>query len=81
MLTKINPSMIKMDIKALKTDTLLGSKSLIAKHKPDVAISVYHRLEDYIVIPTMLKEWVPEYKFYLRAHSYGTIDTVLYATI
>jgi FkbM family methyltransferase len=73
--------MIKMDVEGAEIAALNGAKRIIAETKPDLAICVYHRVSDMWAIPLMLKEWVPEYKFYMRNHFQGTMETVLYATI
>ncbi|MDR0518190.1 MAG: FkbM family methyltransferase [Fibromonadaceae bacterium] len=71
--------MIKMDIEGGEIEALNGARKTITQAKPDMAISVYHRISDLWRIPLMLKEWVPEYKFYIRSHCFSAIDTVLYA--
>ena len=73
--------MIKMDVEGAEASALNGAKRTIIEKKPDLAICVYHKVEDLWCIPTMLHDWVPEYKFYLRNHHPYTMETVLYATI
>jgi len=73
--------MIKMDIEGAEVAALEGAKRIISETKPDLAICVYHKVSDLWRIPLMLKEWVPEYKFYIRNHFIGTYETVLYATL
>jgi len=73
--------MIKMDIEGEEISAINGAKQIITGTKPDLAICVYHRISDMWRIPLMLKEWAPEYSFYLRSHCCGTIETVLYATV
>jgi FkbM family methyltransferase len=72
---------IKMDIEGAEISALEGAKNIIVNTAPDLAISVYHKISDLWQIPLMLKEWVPEYRFYMRNHISCTIDTVLYATL
>jgi FkbM family methyltransferase len=72
---------IKMDIEGAEISALEGAKNIIINTAPDLAISVYHKISDLWCIPLMLKEWVPEYRFYMRNHISYTIDTVLYATL
>ena len=73
--------MIKMDIEGSEIAALNGAKELIIKTKPDLAVSVYHKPTDLWRIPYLLKEWVPEYKIFMRNHHAYTIETVVYATI
>lgn len=72
---------IKMDIEGAEINALEGAKECIIRNKPQLAICVYHKPNDIWKIPFMLKEWVPDYKFYLRHHSDVSHETVLYATI
>lgn len=80
-LKNISPTMIKMDVEGAEIDALKGSENIIKKYKPDLSICVYHRLSDIWNIPILIKQFVPEYKFYLRCHSIATIETILYATV
>lgn len=75
------PTFIKMDIEGHEQKALLGAKNIIIKHKPKLAICVYHKPDDLINIPLLLSEWVPEYKFYLRHHNRFWYETVLYAVV
>jgi len=72
---------IKMDIEGSETKALLGAKRIIQEHKPRLAICIYHNPADYFKIPLLIKQFVPEYKFYLRHHHKKYWDTVLYATL
>ena len=72
---------IKMDIEGSEIKALLGAKRIIQKHKPRLAICVYHNPEDYFQIPFLIKEFVPEYKFYLRHYNNNLWDTVLFAVV
>jgi len=73
--------MIKMDIEGAEINALKGAKHIIQYTMPDLAICVYHKISDLWRIPNMLKQWVPEYKFYMRNHKERTLETVLYATM
>lgn len=72
---------IKMDIEGSEKQALIGAKNIIQKYKPKLAICIYHRTEDLWEIPQIVKEYVPEYKIYVRHHSKYGLDTVLYATL
>lgn len=73
-------SIIKMDIEGSEWDALHGGKKVIKKWKPQMAICLYHCLEDLWRIPQYIKELSPDYKLYLRHHSPVVWDSVLYAT-
>lgn len=70
---------IKMDIEGAELNALVGAKNTIIKHRPKLAISVYHKSGDIISIPQYLKSLVPRYNFYLRHYTNCFWETVLYA--
>lgn len=72
---------LKMDIEGEEIKGIEGAKELIAKYKPKLAISVYHKLNHLWEIPLMLKKMCPQYKFYLRHHTAIVWDTDCYACI
>lgn len=72
---------IKMDIEGSEYEALQGAKSTIKRMKPKLAICIYHKPSDLVEIPLLLKEYVPEYKFYIRQHEDSRDETVLYATL
>lgn len=73
------PNFIKMDVEGAESDVVSGMRTLIREHKPKLAISVYHKVEDIIDIPLTLKQINSEYKFYLRHYTQGYSETVLFA--
>ncbi|TQF69923.1 FkbM family methyltransferase [Pseudoalteromonas luteoviolacea] len=73
------PEYVKMDVEGAEQDVILGMETLLTQHKPKLAVSVYHRVEDIIDIPLMIKRANPEYKFYLRHYTQGYSETVLFA--
>lgn len=70
---------IKMDVEGAEYNALIGAKNTILKYKTQLAISVYHKQNDLIDIPLLLKEYNPSYKFYLRNYSKFGMECVLYA--
>lgn len=70
---------IKMDIEGAEIDALNGAKKVIEKLKPDLAICVYHYINHFWKIPTLINSWNIGYKFYMRTHSSACMETVLYA--
>ena len=75
------PTFIKMDIEGAEYNALMGAKETIQAHRPKLAISAYHKDDDLVSLPMLIKELVPEYKLYLRHHSNKVNETVLYAKI
>jgi FkbM family methyltransferase len=70
---------LKMDIEGAELAALRGAEHLIRRFKPDMAISVYHAVNHFWDIPCMIDDFGAGYKFYLRAHTPATLETVLYA--
>ena len=70
---------IKMDIEGAEAEALRGAREIITEQKPKLAISIYHKPEDILVIPQLILEYNSNYKFYLRHYSFSDYDTVLYA--
>lgn len=70
---------IKLDIEGVEKQALEGARESIERFKPKLAICVYHRPEDLITIPQLIKSMRPDYKFYLRQHLHITQELVLYA--
>ncbi|MBN2827405.1 MAG: FkbM family methyltransferase, partial [Tissierellales bacterium] len=75
------PTYIKMDIEGSEIEALYGLKDMIKKHKPKLAICVYHKNDDLWRIPLILKRWVPEYQIFLRHYFPNQYETVCYAVI
>lgn len=73
------PTFIKMDIEGAEYEALLGAKNIIREYSPDLAISVYHKVEHIWSIPLLLKDINTNYRFYLRSHGLYGMETILYA--
>jgi FkbM family methyltransferase len=80
-LSGYKPTLIKMDIEGSEFEALCGSKNIIMSTRPDLVISVYHTPDHLWKIPLLVKEMVPAYKCFLRAHGANGYDTVFYAHI
>ena len=65
---------IKMDIEGAELDALKGAENVLKKHRPFLAICVYHRKNDIIEIPKYLNELLENYHFYIR----GGFHTILW---
>lgn len=70
---------IKMNIEGAEIPALKGSAKSIEKYQPKLGISIYHRPTDLWEIPFLIKELHSDYKFYLRQHDGGVIESVVYA--
>lgn len=70
---------IKMDIEGSEKKALVGAKSHIEQDRPNMMISIYHKIEDAIEIPKLLLDINPKYRFSFGHYSIGSAsDTVLY---
>ena len=72
-------SFIKMDIEGAEYQALEGTKDTIKKYSPRLAISVYHKDNDFIVLPNLILQLNNSYKFAFRHYSSWWEETVLYA--
>jgi FkbM family methyltransferase len=70
---------IKMDIEGAELPALQGARETIIKWKPKLAISAYHRKEDFIEIPLYILSIREDYQFALRHYYNCAMETVLYA--
>lgn len=70
---------IKMDIEGSELDALHGAEKTIRQFKPKLAISLYHKPEDFVAIPKFLNDLKLGYEFYLDHHTIHFWETVLFA--
>lgn len=71
---------IKMDIEGSEKEAIIGARKHIELDRPNMMISIYHKIEDVIEIPKLLLEINPEYKFAFGHYSVGSAsETVIYA--
>ena len=71
---------IKMDIEGSELAALRGAEETIRRWRPKLAISLYHRYEDFITIPAWIDALGLGYRFFLDHYSIHAEETVLYAT-
>lgn len=70
---------IKMDIEGAELEALEGAASTIRKCHPRLAICIYHKPEDVILIADYILSLNPDYKFIIRHYASNMWETVLYA--
>lgn len=75
--SKIN--FIKMDIEGHELLALKGAIQTIKKFMPKLAISIYHRREDFHAIPLWLNKITDGYQYYIDHYTIHAEETVLYA--
>lgn len=70
---------IKMDIEGAELAALQGAESTIRRHKPKLAISLYHSLADFWRIPAYLQTLDCGYEYRLAHYTIHADETVLFA--
>jgi FkbM family methyltransferase len=73
-------SLIALDIEGFELKALEGAAETIRKHRPKLAVCVYHKPNDIYEIPMYIKKIDPTYKLALRLYGGGDMrDCVCYA--
>ena len=75
----IAPSFIKMDIEGAESAALRGAAGTLRRHRPKLAISAYHSLDDLVGLAPLIHSLEPGYRFHLDHHTTHSEETVLYA--
>jgi FkbM family methyltransferase len=70
---------VKMDIEGAELKALQGAQQTLRMFRPKLAISLYHRNEDFYAIPRYLNDLGIGYKFYLDHSSIHREETMLFA--
>ena len=78
---QVPATFIKMDIEGAEYEALLGASETIRRNRPNLSIALYHKPEDLLQIPVYIKSLCPDYRFFLRIHSWYSEELVLYATV
>lgn len=72
---------IKMDIEGSELKALIGAAKTILRCKPKLAICIYHKPGDVLVLASYILRLVPEYKLSIRHYYSNMWETVLYAKV
>ena len=70
---------IKMDIEGSEMAALEGSRASLERFRPRLAISIYHRPDDFTRIPLWVDNLDLGYRCYIDHHTIHQEETVLYA--
>ena len=57
---------IKMDVEGFEENALMGAKATIAKYKPVMSLSAYHKPTDKVAIPKLIREMRQDYSIKLN---------------
>lgn len=71
--------LLKMDIEDAELNAIKGGLKTIKKDRPQLAICIYHSLNQFIEIPIFLKSNLENYSYYLSHYSWNKTETILYA--
>ena len=74
-------SYIKMDIEGSERQALFGAKKLIRAYRPRLAVCIYHRRWDVIILPLLVLWLFPGYRLTIRQYSASVYETVLLADV
>lgn len=69
--------LIKMDVEGDERSVILGAREVINKYRPKMVICLYHKTEDLIILPLLMKEF-GGYKLYIRSTKGGPFGTILF---
>lgn len=70
---------IKLDVESAEGEVLKGAQKTLRKHRPQVAVSIYHKKEHLFEIPLLLHDSVENYKYRLAHYCLRFQETILYA--
>lgn len=70
---------IKMDVEGGEAHILKGAMGTIRKHRPKLAVAIYHEPDHFWDYPCLLLDALTDYRFYIRQYGYSRFETLLYA--
>lgn len=71
-------SFLKMDIEGSEVSALQGASRTIREYHPRLAISVYHKVDDFWRIPELVLSFREDYDIYMRHYTEGVTETVMF---
>ncbi len=74
----IAPTYIKLDIEGSEPDALEGGRRTITRHRPKLAVCVYHAPNHLWRLPLQLHEMLPDSRLTLRTYNADGLDCVCY---
>ena len=69
---------IKLDVEGSEFQALRAGIKTIVRHRPRMAVSLYHLPQDLYELPLFIKKILPDCKFYLGHHHASLHETILY---
>jgi len=76
-------TLLALDVEGSELDLLMSMENIIINQEPILAISIYHKYDDFIEIPKYITQLSHNYNFYLRKYNpsrpkYSKDELVLY---
>jgi FkbM family methyltransferase len=68
---------IKLDVEGAEAQTLRGAQRTIARDRPRLAVAAYHRDDDLAVLPALIHDIEPSYRFRLGHFTPDLSETIL----
>lgn len=65
---------IKLDVEGTELEVLRGAATTITRFKPILALSAYHKWDDFWTLMEFVKDLNPEYEFALRQYHVSIED-------
>ncbi|MGE3866573.1 MAG: FkbM family methyltransferase [Hyphomonadaceae bacterium] len=74
----VAPTYLKMDVEGGEIFILQGAMETIRRHRPRLAVAIYHEPHHFWEYPLYLMEQLKDYRFFLRQYGYSRFETLLY---
>lgn len=69
---------LKMDVEGAEYESLLGAEKLIKECRPRMAISIYHKPEDFVTLANLVLEMHSDYRITFRHYGLDDLETIMY---
>lgn len=70
---------VKLDVEGAEGTVLRGGMDSIVRHRPQLAVSIYHSKSDMYDLPQWLVQTLPDYVHFCRHYTASQFETVWYA--
>lgn len=72
--TNLDATFIKYEVEGSELEGLIGASKTLQKNRPKLAVALYHKPEDILVLPNFIRDIGLDYKIGLRQHDLFTPD-------